>query len=132
MLNHERYHFVILRKAVNGFSHTPHLGWPTTWGNLGEVIRKAGLDATGREPMDALMLLHEKKFIILKKTEINGTYFTTYDYDEYYDKNKFFWGEFGVYVTAKGSAYLNKLEAKVYAAMWALAPTKQIKIGFHA
>jgi hypothetical protein len=131
MLKHEWYHFAILRKAVNGCSHCEHLGWPTTLGGLGQVIREAGLDGTGKEPMDALMQLHGRKLIVLKKTHTNTNYFMTYDYDEYPDKGKFFWGEFGLDVTPEGSAYFNELEAKVYAAMQAAAPVKQTKIGFH-
>jgi hypothetical protein len=131
MLKHDWYHFVILRKAVNGHSRCEHLGWATTWGGLGQVIREAGLDETGRDPMDALMQLHERKTIVLRKTHTNGLWFETYDYDEYPDKKKFFWGEFGLYVTSAGSAYFNELEAKAFAAIQNAAPTKQIKIGFH-
>ncbi|MBS1840989.1 MAG: hypothetical protein JST77_09095 [Acidobacteria bacterium] len=132
MLKHEWYHFVILRKVVNGHSSSEHLGWPMTWGGLGQVIREAGLDATGRDPMDALMQLHERNMIILRKTHTNGLWFTTFDYEEYPDKNKFFWGEFGVHVTSAGSAYFNELEAEAFAAIRRAAPTNQIKIGFHA
>lgn len=132
MLKHELYHLIILRKAVTGHGRCDHLGWPTTWGSLGLVIREAGLDETGRELMDALVQLHEAKSIVLRKTHSYGNYFMTFDYDEYPDKDRFFWGEFGVYVTYRGSAYLNELEAKAYAAMRPSAPDKKTKIGFHA
>ena len=132
MLKHEWYHFALLRKAVSGHSRSEHLGWPTTWGSLGQVIREAGLDETGREPMDALMQLHGRKMIILRKTHCHGLRFTTFDYDEYADKNKFFWGEFGLFVTHEGSAYFNELEAKAYAAIQARAPANQTRIGFHS
>jgi hypothetical protein len=81
--------------------------------------------------MDALMWLQERKLIALKKTFSAGNGFLTYDYDEY-DKQKFFWGDFSIYVTSEGSAYFNELETKAYAAMQAATPTKQNNIGFHA
>jgi hypothetical protein len=82
--------------------------------------------------MDALMQLHGQKAIILRKTHSHGLSFTTFDYDKYPDENKFFWGEFGLYVTHEGSAYFNELEAKAYAAMQAAAPAEETKIGFHS
>jgi len=107
------------------------LGRATAWGNLGNVIRGAGLDANGREPMDALMQLYERKAIILKKIHYYGLRFFIFEYSEYPAKNEFFWGEFGLFVTHVGSAYFHELEAKVYAAMQAATPVKQTKIGFH-
>ena len=130
MLEHEWYHFAILRKAVNS-NHYDHLGWPTTWGSLGQAIRETGLNETARGPMDALMWMQGRKLIILKKTYSHGLGFTTYDYDEHPDKRSFFWGEFGIYVTPEGSAYFNELEAKARASMHVLPP-KQNEIGFHA
>lgn len=131
MLRHEWYQFVILRRAVSGHSHCEHLGWPTTLGGLGQIVREAGLEECGREPMDALMQLHGRKLIVLRKTHTNGLRFVTYDYDEYPDKNRFFWGEFGVYVTHEGSAYFNELEGQVHAAIQVAAPIRATKIGFH-
>ncbi len=130
MFKHEWYRFVILRHAKNGHVTCERLGWPTTWGTLGQFIRQAGLDDSGREPMDALMWLQERKLIALKKTFSARNGYLTYDYDEY-DKQKFFWGDFSIYVTSEGSAYFNELETKAYAAMQA-APTRQNNIGFHA
>ena len=132
MFKHEWYRFVILRHAKNGHVTCERLGWPTTWGTLGQFIRQSGLDESGRESMDALMWLQERKLIALKKTFPNGNGYLTYDYDEY-DKLRFFWGDFSIYVTSEGSAYFNELETKAYAAMQAASPpSKQNSIGFHA
>ena len=71
-----------------------------------------------------------RSLIVLRKTHNDGLRFATYDYDEYPSKNRLFWGEFGVYVTYEGSAYLGELQAKLYAAMQAANSTKTTKIGF--
>jgi hypothetical protein len=130
MLKHEWYHFAILRRAVSGHRQSEHLGWTTTLGSLGQLIREAGLDETGRDPMDALMQLHGRKAVVLRKIQSDRLSFTTYDYEEYPEQNKFFWGEFGLYVTPEGSAYFNELEAKAYAEMQPATPQGQNKIGF--
>ena len=132
MFKHEWYQFVILRKALSANSRSDLLGWPMTLGSLGQAIRDAGLDETGREPMDALIQLHGRKLIVLKKTHAHGLGYTTFDYDEYPDKNRFFWGDFGVYVTSEGSAYFNELEANAHAAVQVTAPSRETKIGFHS
>jgi hypothetical protein len=131
MFKHEWYRFVILRHAMNGNTGRERTGWPTTLGTLGQFISQAGLDSSGREPVDALMWLQERNLIALKKTTPKGTGYLIYDYSEY-DEKKFFWGQFGICVTPEGSAYFNELEAKAYAAMQAAAPIKQNNIGFHA
>lgn len=131
MFKHEWYRFVILSHAINGHASRERTGWPTTWGTLGQFIRQAGLDESGREPMDALMWLQERNLIALKKTITNGNGYLIYDYREY-DEKKFFWGQFGICVTSEGSAYFIELEAKAYAAMQVATPAKQYSIGFHA
>ncbi len=90
MLKLEFYMYVILKYALAAGSK--ELGRSTTFPALEGFLAEAGLDTIGRDAMDALMLLSERKKIVLKKVHNNANLsFTVYDYAEY-PQRQFFCG----------------------------------------
>lgn len=129
LLKHMLYQYVILKHALEdkGELH----GKSTTWGTLAQVLIQYGLDASGREVMDALLLLNQQGLLRLKKIipVPNELRYLIYDYVEFPKQDQFFWGQFNLHVTPEGSAYFDGLEAKVRSIP---PPTPQNPpIGFH-
>jgi hypothetical protein len=129
MLRHEFLQYVFLRYAL---SIDGESGRETSWGNLGNIIREAGIDSSDPEMMDALMLLSARNLLALQKWVCcDGNWFL-FDYSEFPNGTEFFNGFFRLLATPEGRAYFHELEAKANAAMRAAAPVKRNRIGFHA
>jgi len=86
--------------------------------------------------MDALMLLSTNRKIVLKKIHASNysLQYVVYDYTEYPQRDRFFWGQFNIWVTPEGAAYFEELEGKAQAMMQAAGscgPARPKPIGFH-
>lgn len=116
MLNHEQYHFAILKEAVmktRGGDET--LGWNTHRGTLTALLTAAGLDGTGRSAEDALLLLRKQNKIVLQKVLSAPPPHLTYriaEFSEFSSANEFFSGPFNIRVLPEGTAYLSELEGR--------------------
>src|SRR5690349_21199200 len=116
MLEHKRYHYVILKETVartRGGEET--IGWQTNRTTLGVLLTDAGLDAIGRAPEDALLQLREQFKITLHKFIYAPPPHLTYwlaDLSEFRNASEFFSGPFNVRVLPGGTAYLSELEGE--------------------
>jgi hypothetical protein len=103
------------------------------------VIATAGLNASGRAPIDALLLMRGQKKIVLQKilyTPPPRLGFVIVDFSEYSTEREFFNGPFNIRVLPEGTAYLSELEGKARADLESaqmkqskMSPKKRFAVG---
>lgn len=138
MLNHESYHYAILRETVaKTRSGEENVGWQTNLAGLDGVISSAGLESGGRQPTDALLLMRGQGKIVLQKIfypPAPRLGFVIMDFSDFANDRDFFGTPFNICVLPEGTAYLSELEDKARAdlesaRMAKMKPKKRFAVG---
>ncbi len=122
MLPSHKLELEILRNAQWG-SDRDHDGWPTTMGDLGNIVRRA-MECTDTMLEDAMKRLHEDRQLRLRKL-VNK--FVEYEDFNAGDEEFFYRGDFWLLIPPQGRPYYEALLAKA-----ADEPKPKPPIGFSA